>query len=121
MINEATNASVSSHTVCRMLRQHGYTRKKIVQVAKQRRVDYRARFMSEVFNYRKEMFVFIDETGSDRRDHIRKYGYALMGQPPVYHRWLVRGQRTTAIAAISCDGVNYYQGLLMELNLFSAV
>lgn len=108
-VSEATNTVVSSYTVCRMLRRHGYTRKKIVQVAKQRCVDYRAKFMAEVLNYRKEMFVFIDETGSDRRDHIRKFGYALKGVPPIYHRWLVRGKRTSAIAAICCDGLIEYE------------
>ena len=61
--------------------------------------------MAEVFHYRKEMFVFVDETGSDRRDHTRKFGYALKGEAPVYHRWLARGRRISAIAAICCDGL----------------
>ena len=104
-IAEATNILVDGSTVCRLLHRNGCTRKKIVQVAKQRCVEYRARFMAEVFHYQKEMFVFVDETGSDRRDHIRKFGYAFKGEAPVYHRWLARGQRVSAIAAISCDGL----------------
>ena len=40
--------------------------KKIVQTAKQRCVEYRAGFMADVFAYKKEMLVFIDETESDR-------------------------------------------------------
>ena len=63
------NVVVVSSTVCRVLHRNGSTRKKIVQVAKQRCTEYRAKFMVEVFNYRKEMFVFVDETGSDNRDH----------------------------------------------------
>jgi hypothetical protein len=67
--------------------------------------------MVEVLNYRKEMFVlnFVDETGSDKRDHTRKFGYALKGEPPVYRRWLVRGQRISAIAAICYDGLVAYE------------
>ena len=107
-ISDATNVLVDGSTVCRLLHRHGCTRKKIVQVAKQRCVEYRARFMIEAFNYRKEMFVFVDETGSDKRDHTRKFGYALKGESPVYHRWLVRGQRISAIAAICCDGLVAY-------------
>lgn len=108
-IKEATNVVVDGSTVCRLLRRNGFTRKKIVQTAKQRRSEYRARFMADIFAYNKDMFVFIDETGSDRRDHIRRFGYALQGEPPVYHRLLARGKRVSAIAAISCDGLLEYE------------
>ena len=45
--------------------------------------------------------MWIDETGTDKRDHIRKYGYALKGVAPVYHRLLCCGERYNAIAAMS--------------------
>ena len=35
--------------------------------------------------------------------------YALKGESPVYHRWLVSGQRVSAIAAICCDGLVAYE------------
>ena len=108
-ISDATNVVVDGSTVCRVLHRNGYTRKKIVQVAKQRCTEYRAKFMVEVFNYRKEMFVFVDETGSDNRDRTRKFGYSLRGESPIYHRWLVRGQRISAIAEICCDGLVTYE------------
>ena len=31
--------------------------------------------MAEVLQYSREFFVWIDETGSDNRDQIRKFGY----------------------------------------------
>ena len=71
-ITEATNVSVDGSTVCRLLHRNGYTRKKIVQVAKQRCVDYRARFIAEIFHYQKEMFVFVDESGSDIDETIHE-------------------------------------------------
>lgn len=82
---------------------------KIVQVAKQRCMEYRAQFVVEVFNYRKKMFVFVDETGSDKRDHTRKFGYAFKGESPIYHRLLARGWRVSAIAAICYDGLEAYE------------
>ena len=100
---------VDGSTVCRLLHRNGFTRKKIVQAAKQRCIEYRARFMADIFAYSKDMFFFIDETGSDRRDQIRRFGYALQGEAPVYHRLLARGQRISAIAAISCDGLLEYE------------
>ena len=31
------------------------------------------------------MLIWIDETGSDRRNALRKYGYGIRGQPPQDH------------------------------------
>ena len=50
-----------------------------------------------------EFFVFIDETGSDGRDRQRKFGYSIGGRPAVCSNLLFRGQRISAIAAISYD------------------
>jgi hypothetical protein len=47
-------------------------------------------------------FVWVDETGSDARNHIRKFGYELRGLTPHHH--LASGKRVSAIAAISTDG-----------------
>ena len=104
-IKEATGAQVSGSSVCRILQRNGYTRKKVQQVARQRSVDYRAAFMAQVLQYDPEYFVWVDETGSDARNQMRMFGYALLGLTPVYHRFLVRGKRISAIAAISSSGL----------------
>lgn len=70
-----------------------FTRKNIVYVAKQRSTELRAAFMANALQYNSNMFVWIDESGTDRRDQARKFGYAIKGRPPVYQRWLVRGKR----------------------------
>ena len=90
-IKEATSVTVSGSTICRVLQRNGYTRKKILQVARQRCTEFRGLFMVEVLQYPRDFFVWIDEMGSDNRDQIRKFGYALRGLPPVYHHLLVRG------------------------------
>ena len=61
--------------------------------------------MAHVLQYDPEYFVWVDETGSDAKNHIRKFGYALHGQTPVYHRFVARGKRISAIAAISSKGL----------------
>ena len=85
---DVSNIMVSAPTVCRIIHRHGFTRKKIQQIALQRRIQYRGEFMAEVQLYKKEQFVWIDETGCDKRDNIRKFGYAMRGERPVYHRFL---------------------------------
>ena len=107
-IETLTGINVSSATVCRVIHRNGFTRKKIQQVALQRSVEHRGRFFAEVQFHRVSQFVWVDETGSDRKDQIRKFGYALKGESPVYHRLLHRGRRISAIAAMSISGVLAY-------------
>ena len=106
IIQSNLGKDVSTATICRLMRRYGITRKKIRQVAKQRCDRLRGAFMAQCFLFRsRNMFVWVDETGSDKRDNIRKYGYALRGVTPTYKRLLARGQRINAIAAISSEGV----------------
>ena len=83
-----TGIQVSPSTICRVIHKNGLTGKKVQQVALQRSIDYRCDFMAEVQMFDAKQFVWVDETGWDRRDKVRKFGYALRGQRPVYHRLL---------------------------------
>ena len=64
-------------------------------------------FISEVslLNYDQDMMVFLDETGSDRRNSIRKYGYSIRGRPLISEKLLVHGKRIFAIAFMSVNGM----------------
>ena len=73
--------------------------------SKQRCLQYRAEYMAEIQMYNRDCFVFIDETGCSSKDHTRNFGYALCGEAAVEHRWLHRGSRISAIAAVSTTGV----------------
>ena len=115
-IHAATGVTVSGSTVCRLLQRNGLTRKKIVQVAKQRCIEYRGKFMAEILQYPPEWLVFLDETGSDHKDHIRTFGYSLIGEPPVYHRFLGRGTRISAISALSTEGLTSYELIIGTTN-----
>ncbi len=50
-------------------------------VAKQRDEDLRNAYKRDVLIYSPDMLIFIDETGTDRRVTLRKYGYSLRGSP----------------------------------------
>ncbi len=52
------------------------------------------------------MFVFVDETGADRRNILRKYGYSIRGKPPKNHSLVARGIRVSAIACMSTAGLH---------------
>ena len=79
---------VSPPTACRILKRHGFTRKKICHVALQRSEALRGALMAHCLIFRNEMFVWADETDSDKRNAIRKLGYALRGVRPVCQRLL---------------------------------
>jgi len=65
----------------------------------------RAAFASELTVYKSDMLIFFDETGTDRRDSLRRYAYSWRGKPARAHRLLVRGQHLSSIALMSTNGV----------------
>ena len=88
-----------------VLHTNGFTYKKLHTVALQQDKHLRERFSSEVSVYTTGMFIFIDETGSDARNKLRKYGYSISGIPAKNHTYLVRGERISAIAYMSTAGL----------------
>ena len=59
--------------------------------------------MAEVSIYDPFMFVWLDESGFDRRNCMRKFGYSIRGIPPVDHRLLIRGIRYSALPVMSAS------------------
>ena len=104
-VEELSGIQVSQATICRLLKRHGLTRKKIRQIALQRSDSLRGSFIAQALLYKRDLFVWLDETGCDKRSCMRKYGYAIRGETPKCHRILVRGQRISAIATISTEGL----------------
>ena len=95
---------VSTSTLCRLLASHGFTCKKIQHVALY--VDTSGpSFMATILLFRREMLVWLNETGSNLKDLLRQYGYALCGERAVSRKMLVRGQRTSTTAAICTEGM----------------
>ena len=97
---------VSVPTICRTLQFMGCTRQTMHHVAIQRSDAMRAKFMAEISVYDPSMLIWLDETGCDRRNTIRKYGYSARGLPLSDHHLLVRGIRYTAIPIVSVEGIH---------------
>ena len=102
-IKDVTGTVVVPSTVCKLLGRYGFSRKKIQHVALQRNISQRGLFASNISCYPKEMLVWVDETGCDKRDLLRKFGYSFRGDRAECKQLLVRGQRISAIAAMCWD------------------
>ena len=96
---------LAASTICRFLHRQGFSRQKMQLIAFQRDEALRLTYATEVSIYKADMFIFLDETGTDRRNAIRKYAYSLRGKPARSHKLLVRGERVSAIALMSCSGI----------------
>ena len=75
------------------------------RVALQRCELKRTEFISEVLEFDSSMLVFVDETGSDQRNSVRKYGYSLRGMTPVAYQLCVYGKRMSAIGVVTTCGI----------------
>ena len=100
-----TGVCVSISSLCTFLQKSNFTRQKMQIVAKQQDKELREQFAIDVSLYQPHMLVFVDETGSDCRDAMRKYGYGLRGNPPRSCKLLVRGERVSVITAMNEEGI----------------
>ena len=98
--------TLSCATICRSLKHMGCTRQVLQHVALQRSDELRARFMAHVSLYDPSMLLWIDESGCDRRNSIRKHAYSIRGKTPTDHRLLARGTRYSVIPIMSLQGIH---------------
>ena len=104
-LRQQTGTEISLSSICNFLRKQGFTRQKMTRVAIQRSDELRAKFKDDISIFSTpQMFVFIDETGSDHRDCLRKFGYSLRGKPAKALKLYCQGKHVTAIAAMSIQG-----------------
>ena len=81
-LHQLTGKRVCLSTICRTIKEKGFTRKKVQSIALQQSEQQRISFMVKISMYSPDMFIWIDETGSDKRNCIREYGYSLRGLTP---------------------------------------
>ena len=74
-------------------------------IALQQTETKRIQFMSEISIYDPDMLIWIDETGSTRRNSIRSYGYSLRGTTPCTHILRVSGEQLSAIPVMATRGI----------------
>jgi len=74
-IEKVSGVHVAGSKICRTLQRNGYTRKKVQAIARERSSCYRGIFRANIFHLTADHFVWVDKTGNDARNHIRKFGY----------------------------------------------
>ena len=97
----ATGHVLHESTICISLKRFGMTRQKIQHLALQRSDAQRADFVANSI----PIFPISDETGCDRRNGLRKYGYSIRGFPPQSFSLRYRGTRYSAIGILSSKGI----------------
>ena len=100
-VMQVMNVELAQSTTCKFLHNYKFSRQKMQMTAKQRDEVLRASFASELSVYSSSMFIFLDETGTDSRDTMRKYGCSWRGRPAVAQKLLVRGHHLSSVAIMS--------------------
>lgn len=98
-------------TICRTLRRIGMSRQVIKHYAVQQSEFKRAEFWLEFNCYDPTLIVWIDESGFNKRNALRKYGYGIRGVPPRDFTLMLRGKRYSSIAILSTEGVEDVKNL----------
>eukprot|EP00733_Pompholyxophrys_punicea_P000489 Pompholyxophrys_punicea_v1_NODE_138_length_3259_cov_5.175094.p2 type:complete len:216 gc:universal NODE_138_length_3259_cov_5.175094:1273-626(-) len=98
---------ISAASVWRILMEAGYSKKVIERRAMEISAQEVARFTFE-FNLRKlfhHQLCFIDEMSTDNRSMLRKRGWFLRGQRPVFRGCFRRGARISILSFLGVDGL----------------
>lgn len=102
---ETTGTWVSASTICRTIKKQGFTRKKVQYIALQQSEIKRVEYMAEISAFDPSMFFWMDETGSDRCNEIRKFCYSLKGTPACTYQLRIGGKRLSAIPVMTTNGI----------------
>ena len=97
--------SLTEGAVCKFLSKIGFTRQRLATYALQRDEHLRQQFVADVSLHSQDTLLFIDETGTNGTDTVRKFGYSLREKPVQAQKLVVRGEHVSAIAAISTKGL----------------
>ena len=76
--------------------------RKTIIIAKQHDSVLWEKYTLDVSIYHPHMFIFMDETGAERCNLLRKCSYSLRGKPA---EWLLRGERISVISIMSMEGL----------------
>lgn len=100
-----TGVEVSLSAMSRSLKAMGWTRKTARRIARQRDDELREAYLHRISRLRAEHFVFIDESGCDKKAGERRMGWAPSGKTPVKINALNRDKRYQILPAYTVDGI----------------
>ena len=98
---------VDCSTILRTLHRIGVSHQVMKHYAIQRSELRRSEFWLEFHLFQPHMIIWIDETGFDKRNGIRKYSYGIRGLTPFDCTLKLRGKRYSGIGILTTDGVEY--------------
>lgn len=74
---DITGTWISCATLCRAAQRFGLSRQKMRNIAMMRSDILRGEYLADISVFDPNMLVFVDETGCQRRNSIRRYGYGI--------------------------------------------
>jgi transposase len=96
---------VTISSIRRALISRGLSKKKIGCVAKARNADLRDLYLHNTSHIRSWQYVFVDESGCDKRIGQRRTGWSPLGVTPIQISQFQREQRYQILPAYTQDGV----------------
>ncbi len=91
-VSTVLGLDITESAVCKFLNRIDFTHQKLATYALQRDGTLGQQFVFEVSLHNREILLFVDETGTARKDVMRKYGYSLRGKPLKAQKLLVCGE-----------------------------
>jgi hypothetical protein len=114
-LQDEFDIEVSTQSVGRALRSIGWTKKKIRRIAKRQNAELQDFYLYNTKEFSPEQFVFIDESGTDKRGGFRRTGWSPLGVTPVQVARFQRELRYQILPAYTQDGVLFsrvFQGTI---------
>ena len=102
-LKDVLDLTITTSAICKFLHKSGFTRQKLRAVATQQDSLLREIFIADMTLHFAEAFVFLDETGAD--SYVSMVIYSIRGRPAVSRRLFHRGERVSAIACMSVNGI----------------
>lgn len=96
---------VTVSSIRRALNYRGWSKKKIGRIAKARNADLRDLYSHNTSHIRSWQYVFVDESGCDKRIGQRRTGWAPRGVTPIQVSPFQREQRYQILPAYTQDGI----------------
>jgi len=96
---------VVKSTISRSLASAGWSKKAARRIAQEQNADLRDFYLHTISGFYLYQFIFIDESGCDRRIGFRRTGWSPLGTTPVKVTQFHRDQRYQILPAYSQDGI----------------
>src|ERR1700709_2918691 len=105
LLDEFGGPPISTQSIGRALRSNGWTKKKIRRIAKGRNPDLRDFYRRITEDFESDQYVFVDESGCDKRAGFRRSGWSPLGVTPVQIAQFQRERRYQILPAYTQDGI----------------